>query len=120
MIRRPPRSTRTDTLFPDTTLFRSLRDWVGDELAPGADIFGDALIPIIRQVASPFFHPVSTCRMGRTDAADAVLDPRCRVRGIAGLRVVDASIFPTLPNAMTTAAVEIGRASCREMVCQSG
>src|SRR3546814_5910689 len=43
--------------------------------------------------------------MGRTDAADAVLDPRCRVRGIAGLRVVDASIFPTLPNAMTNAAV---------------
>src|SRR3546814_18393947 len=80
----------------------ALRDWVGDELAPGADIFGDALIPIIRQVASPFFHPVSTCRMGRTDAADAVLDPRCRVRGIAGLRVVDASIFPTLPNAMTS------------------
>src|SRR3546814_13833731 len=71
----------------------ALRDWVGDELAPGADIFGDALIPIIRQVASPFFHPVSTCRMGRTDAADAVLDPRCRVSGIAGLRVVDASIF---------------------------
>src|SRR3546814_8060339 len=83
----------------------ALRDWVGGELAPGADIFGDALIPIIRQVASPFFHPVSTCRMGRTDAADAVLAPRCRVRGIAGLRVVDASIFPTLPNAMTTAAV---------------
>lgn len=82
-----------------------LRDWVGDELAPGAGILGDALIPIIRQTASPFFHPVSTCRMGRADAADAVLDPRCRVRGIAGLRVVDASIFPTLPNAMTNAAV---------------
>lgn len=83
----------------------ALRDWVGDELVPGADIVGDALIPIIRQSASPFFHPVSTCRMGRADAADAVLDPRCRVRGIAGLRVVDASIFPTLPNAMTNAAV---------------
>jgi len=83
----------------------ALRDWVGDELAPGPHIFGDALIPIIRQAASPFFHPVSTCRMGRVDATGAVLDPRCRVRGVAGLRVVDASIFPTLPNAMTNAAV---------------
>jgi choline dehydrogenase-like flavoprotein len=83
----------------------ALQDWVGDELVPGAGVTGADLAAIIRQTASPFFHPVSTCRMGRADATDAVVDPRCRVRGVDGLRVVDASVFPTLPNAMTNAAV---------------
>lgn len=83
----------------------ALRDWADEELVPGPRIAGEDLASIIRQTASPFFHPVSTCRMGAKNAKDTVVDPRCRVRGVEGLRVVDASIFPTLPNAMTNAAV---------------
>lgn len=47
------------------------------------------------------FHPSGTCRMGRGDAPDAVVDPECRVHGIEGLRVVDASVMPCLPAANT-------------------
>ena len=49
----------------------------------------------------PVFHPAGTCAMGRADDPIAVTDPSCRVRGVAGLRVVDASIMPTVPTANT-------------------
>lgn len=82
-----------------------LSAWVGEELAPGSALHGEELVQVIRAAASPFFHPACTARMGRADDPSAVLDARCRVRGIDGLRVVDASSFPTLPNAMPNAAV---------------
>lgn len=49
-------------------------------------------------------HATSTCRMGRPDEASTVVDPLCRVLGVEGLRVVDASIFPTVPRANTNLA----------------
>ncbi|MEU9183091.1 GMC oxidoreductase [Streptomyces sp. NPDC048484] len=49
-------------------------------------------------------HGTSTCRMGAPDAAETVVDPACRVLGIQGLRVVDASIFPSVPRANTNLA----------------
>ncbi|BCL30327.1 GMC family oxidoreductase [Streptomyces aurantiacus] len=49
-------------------------------------------------------HGTSTCRMGAPDAADTVVDPACRVLGVRGLRVVDASIFPSVPRANTNLA----------------
>jgi 5-(hydroxymethyl)furfural/furfural oxidase len=49
----------------------------------------------------PVFHPTGTCAMGRADDPAAVTDPDCRVRGVEGLRVVDASIMPEIPTANT-------------------
>jgi choline dehydrogenase len=76
---------------------------VNDELQPGAERHSDAeLIDDIRQRAYSVFHPSGTCRMG-TDPADCVVDPALRVYGVAGLRVADASIFPTVPSGNTGA-----------------
>ena len=83
-----------------------LREWIAQELFPGPEVTSRAALAAhIRAVASPFFHPVSTCAMGQPDDPMAVLDSSCNVRGIAGLRVVDASSFPSIPQAMTNAAV---------------
>jgi 5-(hydroxymethyl)furfural/furfural oxidase len=61
----------------------------------------DALADHIRTYVAGTFHPVGTCRMGGPSDRDAVTDPAGRVRGIAGLRVIDASIMPSVPRGNT-------------------
>jgi 5-(hydroxymethyl)furfural/furfural oxidase len=61
----------------------------------------DALAEHIRDNVAGMFHPVGTCRMGRANDPDAVVDAAGRVRGLDGLRVVDASIMPTVPRGNT-------------------
>jgi len=61
----------------------------------------DALMQHIRDNVAGTFHPVGTCRMGPASNRNAVVDVTGRVRGLAGLRVVDASIMPTLPRGNT-------------------
>ncbi len=74
----------------------------GHEIHPGGDVTDRAgLIEFIRNKAESIYHPVGTCRMG--DDADSVVDPELRVRGIEGLRVVDASVMPTLIGGNTNA-----------------
>ncbi|MDR3388046.1 MAG: choline dehydrogenase [Rudaea sp.] len=74
----------------------------GDEIFPGASLSSDAEITAyVRRKAETVYHPVGTCRMGND--ADAVVDTELRVRGITGLRVVDASIMPCLPGGNTNA-----------------
>ncbi|KNX42360.1 Alcohol dehydrogenase (acceptor) [Roseovarius tolerans] len=79
------------------------------ELLPGPHVQSeDDLIADVRNRAGTVFHPVSTCRMG-PDARHDVVDARLRVHGMGGLRVVDASIFPTLTSGNTNApAIMVG------------
>ena len=74
----------------------------GDEIAPGCAACTDAdLAAFIRRKAETVYHPVGSCRMGAD--ADAVVDSELRVRGVGGLRVVDASVIPCLPGGNTNA-----------------
>jgi choline dehydrogenase len=75
-------------------------DLTGEELMPGAEVSGqEALDAYIRAQAVVTQHPVGTCAMGI--GAMSVVDPKLRVRGVRGLRVVDASVMPTVPGANT-------------------
>ncbi len=76
----------------------------GNELSPGIDIRDDAgLEDFVRHTASTTWHPTTTCRMGID--ATAVVDPALRVNGVTGLRVVDASIMPSIVSGNTNAPV---------------
>jgi choline dehydrogenase len=76
----------------------------GEELTPGKDVSSDAdLDAFILSTAQLCQHPVGTCSMGV--GPQAVVDSQARVYGIEGLRVVDASIMPTVPGGNTNAAV---------------
>ncbi|KAL6232367.1 hypothetical protein BDW75DRAFT_217952 [Aspergillus navahoensis] len=71
---------------------------IGDEVVPGADVETDEeLLNFIRDTIVPVYHVAGSCAMGRADDPRAVVDPQARVIGVNNLRVVDASIFPTLP-----------------------
>ncbi|MBS0456729.1 MAG: choline dehydrogenase [Proteobacteria bacterium] len=67
------------------------------------DASDEELLAFIRAKAETVYHPVGSCRMGRADDAHAVLDPQLRVRGVDGLRVVDASVMPRLIGGNTNA-----------------
>ncbi|HEV7433124.1 MAG TPA: GMC oxidoreductase, partial [Steroidobacteraceae bacterium] len=74
------------------------------EVAPGASVQSDAEIAdFIRSSAYTVHHQVGTCRMGT--GADAVVDPQLRAHGLPGLRVVDASVIPTIVGGNTNAVV---------------
>ena len=74
----------------------------GEETSPGKAIDGDAAIEtFIRENSETGFHPMGTCRMG--PGPEAVVDDHLRVHGMAGLRIADASIFPTMPSGNTNA-----------------
>src|SRR5258706_1646069 len=76
------------------------RELIEREVFPGPEIVDDAaLAATIRANAAHRSHPVGTCRMGID--ADAVVDAQLRVRGLAGLRVVDASVMPDVPSGTT-------------------
>ena len=82
---------------------------IEEELQPGLEVSDDgALIEDFKQRSGSVYHPIGTCQMG-PDPESAVVDPRLRVHGLDGLRVVDASIFPTLPSGNTNApAIMVG------------
>lgn len=80
----------------------ALSDVIAEEVRPGARAQSDEEIAaFIRETGTTSYHPVGTCRMG-VDAM-AVVDPELRVVGLEGLRVADASVFPTMPSSNTHA-----------------
>ncbi|MGZ3197323.1 MAG: GMC family oxidoreductase [Croceibacterium sp.] len=83
---------------------------VTGEVRPGAELATrEQLGFYVRAATIPMFHPVGTAKMGAADDPSAVVGPDCRVRGIDGLWVADASIMPTIPQGNTNAtAIMIG------------
>jgi choline dehydrogenase len=78
----------------------ALQRYKPEEYLPGAQIDSDeGLARAAGEIGTTIFHPVGTCRMGT--GPDAVVDPRLRVVGLKGLRVVDASIMPTITSGNT-------------------
>lgn len=74
-----------------------LATWAARELAPGPDVQGfEALSRYARATANTVYHPAGTCKIGADSDPAAVVDPALRVRGVAGLRVADASVFPDM------------------------
>jgi choline dehydrogenase/4-pyridoxate dehydrogenase len=84
-------------LFREIASKPAMARFVEAELGPGSDIRSDSEIDsYIRQTAITLHHPLGTCRMGPESDDNAVVDPQLRVRGVDGLRVVDASVMPDL------------------------
>ncbi|WP_287817123.1 choline dehydrogenase [Idiomarina sp.] len=77
----------------------AMDEYRGEEIQPGKDIVTDEQIDaFVRDAVESAYHPCGTCRMGSVDDDMAVIDPQMRVRGLQGLRVIDSSVFPTIPN----------------------
>jgi choline dehydrogenase len=78
----------------------ALKHLVVRETRPGPEVRDDTgLLDYMKETIQTSWHMVGTCRMG-TDAA-AVVDPQLKVRGVEGLRVIDSSVFPTIPSSNT-------------------
>ncbi len=87
----------------------------GEEIFPGGSIRSDVEIErFIRARCETIYHPVGTCRMGVD--AEAVVDPRLRVHGLDGLRVVDASVMPTLVGGNTNTPVTMVAEKAADMI----
>jgi choline dehydrogenase len=83
---------------------KALTPFVRAERNPGPEVQGDEqLLQWVRDTAQTIYHPVGTCKMGPSSDVKAVVDPRLRVHGLESLRVVDASIMPTLVSGNTNA-----------------
>jgi choline dehydrogenase len=99
---------------------RVFDEFRGEEIAPGNDVQSDeALVAYIRDAGSTVWHPIGTCKMGIDPMA--VVDPELRVRGVEGLRVVDASIMPTITTGNTNApTIMIGEKAAALLKAERG
>jgi choline dehydrogenase len=112
-----------DTVIDGMKLLRrimeqpAMRRYIAEERAPGEQCVSDTdMLAYARDTATTVYHPTSTCRMG-PDAA-AVVDERLRVRGFERLRVVDASIMPTVVSGNTNAAAVMIGEKGSDMILQ--
>jgi choline dehydrogenase len=80
----------------------ALSKYQPEEFMPGAALQTDEeLVRAAGDIGTTIFHPVGTCRMGSPGDLATVVDSRLRVRGVAGLRIIDASIMPTITSGNT-------------------
>lgn len=94
-----------------------LTPWVARELAPGPDATtDDELLDYIHQCHNTVYHPAATARMGAVSDPMAVLDPQLRVKGVTGLRVVDASAMPKLPAVNPNITVMTMAEKCADLI----
>jgi choline dehydrogenase len=97
----------------------SLARLVAREMNPGPGAEDDdALLRWAQATGQTLYHPCGTCRMGAGD--DAVVDPRLHVRGVGGLRVIDASVMPSITSGNTHAPVMMIAERASEMVLADG
>ena len=94
-----------------------LQRFGGSESAPGKDKTGDAeLNDYIRATGTTVYHPLGTCKMGEARDETAVVDPELKVKGIDGLRVVDASVMPDLVGGNINAPVIMVAEKAADMI----
>jgi choline dehydrogenase-like flavoprotein len=81
----------------------AVQGFAPEEFLPGTHVRDDtdSLAAAAGDIGTTIFHPVGTAKMGRATDAEAVVDARLRVHGIERLRVVDASIMPTITSGNT-------------------
>jgi choline dehydrogenase len=111
------RQTLVEGLRMARNLFSAapLRDFVVEETVPGpASRDDEALLAYARSNGGTVYHGVGTCRMGQDD--EAVVDPQLRVRGVEGLRIVDASVMPAITSTNTNATVLMLAERAAEMI----
>ncbi|MBL8702289.1 MAG: GMC family oxidoreductase N-terminal domain-containing protein [Alphaproteobacteria bacterium] len=83
---------------------RAMARFAPEEMRPGASVDGDdGLARAAGDIGTTIFHPVSTCKMGTESDAGAVVDPSLCVRGVGALRVIDASVMPSITSGNTAA-----------------
>ena len=89
-----------------------------EELLPGTEVAtDDQILQDIRSRAGTIFHPTSTCRI-HVDANQGVVDPRLRCHGVDGLRIADASVFPSVISGNTNVPVMMLGERAAELICE--
>jgi len=94
---------------------RAFSEWVTRELLPGPGVSTDAqLREFVRQRADSYHHQAGSCKMGIDE--QAVVDPNLNVRGLEGLRVVDASVMPVVPSGNCHAGILMIAEKCADLI----